>query len=273
MYSIFKCARTRTFLSQPTYTITRAIRSPITTFSTPTPINSHFTTNKMGDSRPVFFFDIDNCLYSKSKKVHDHMTDLIDVYFMKHLELSREDAYKLHQEYYQTYGLAIEGLVRHHKIDALEYNRQVDDAVPLESILSVDPKLRKLLEDIDRSKVKLWLFTNAYVTHGKRVVRLLGVEDLFEGMTYCDYAQEKMVCKPYKESFEKAMSEAGVKEFKDCYFVDDSLINCEAAYKLGWTAAHLVEEGVKSPAKPVANFQISTLEELRTVYPQFFTTT
>ncbi|KAF7944636.1 uncharacterized protein EAE97_005269 [Botrytis byssoidea] len=273
MYSIFKCARTRTFLSHPTYTITRAIRSPITTSSIPTPINSHFTTNKMGDSRPVFFFDIDNCLYSKSKKVHDHMTDLIDVYFMKHLELSREDAYKLHQEYYQTYGLAIEGLVRHHKIDALEYNRQVDDAVPLESILSVDPKLRKLLEDIDRSKVKLWLFTNAYVTHGKRVVRLLGVEDLFEGMTYCDYAQEKMICKPYKESFEKAMSEAGVKEFKDCYFVDDSLINCEAAYKLGWTAAHLVEEGVKSPAKPVANFQISTLEELRTVYPQFFTTT
>ena len=83
------------------------------------------------------------------------MTDLIDVYFMKHLELSREDAYKLHQEYYQTYGLALEGLVRHHKIDALEYNRQVDDAVPLETILSVDPKLRKLLEDIDRSKVKL----------------------------------------------------------------------------------------------------------------------
>ncbi|KAF7872349.1 hypothetical protein EAF04_003272 [Stromatinia cepivora] len=265
MYSSFKCARTRTFLSLPTTT-----RS-ITTSSKPASINSRFT-NKMGDTRPVFFFDIDNCLYSKSKNVHDHMTALIDAYFMKHLELSREDAYNLHQEYYKTYGLAIEGLVRHHKIDALEYNRQVDDAVPLETILSPDPKLRKLLEDIDRSKVKLWLFTNAYVTHGRRVVRLLGVEDLFEGMTYCDYAQEKMICKPYKESFEKAMREAGVKEYKDCYFVDDSLINCEAAYKLGWTAAHLVEEGVKSPPKPVANFQISTLEELRTVYPQFFIT-
>lgn len=153
------------------------------------------------------------------KNVHDHMTNLIDVYFMKHLELSREDSYKLHQEYYKTYGLAIEGLVRHHKIDALEYNRQVDDAVPLETILSPDSKLRKLLEDVDRSKVKLWLFTNAYVTHGKRVVRLLGVEDMFEGMTYCDYAQEKMIPKPYKESFEKAMSEAGVKEYKNCYFV------------------------------------------------------
>jgi pyrimidine and pyridine-specific 5'-nucleotidase len=153
------------------------------------------------------------------KKVHNNMSELIDLYFMKHLELSREDAFKLHQEYYKTYGLAIEGLVRHHKIDPLEYNRQVDDALPLESIIFPDPDLRKLLEDIDKSKVRLWLFTNAYITHGQRVVRLLKVDDLFEGMTYCDYAKDTMICKPHPEMFEKAMKEANVKEMKDCYFV------------------------------------------------------
>jgi pyrimidine and pyridine-specific 5'-nucleotidase len=147
------------------------------------------------------------------------MTELIDQYFIKHLELSREDAYKLHQEYYKNYGLAIEGLVRHHKIDPLEYNRQVDDAIPLEDILFPDPELRKLLLDVDKSKVKMWLFTNAYVTHGKRVVRLLGVDDLFDGMTFCDYGAEKIVCKPYTEMFERAMKEAGAGEWKDCYFV------------------------------------------------------
>lgn len=149
------------------------------------------------------------------------MTELIDLYFMKHLELSREDAYKLHQEYYKTYGLAIEGLVRHHKIDPLEYNRQVDDAIPLESIISPDPALRKLLQDIDQSKVRLWLLTNAYVTHAKRVVKLLGIEDIFEGLTYCDYAQEKMICKPHPEMYAKAMKEAGIDEYKDCYFVGE----------------------------------------------------
>lgn len=155
------------------------------------------------------------------KKVHDHMTELIDEYFIKHLELSREDAYKLHQEYYKTYGLAIEGLVRHHKIDPLEYNRQVDDAIPLESILFPDPGLQKLLQDMDKSKVKLWLFTNAYITHGQRVVKLLGVEDMFEGMTFCDYAESTMICKPYPEMYAKAMKEAGVQEYTDCYFVGE----------------------------------------------------
>ncbi|KAH8794927.1 HAD-like domain-containing protein [Hyaloscypha finlandica] len=224
----------------------------------------------MADNRPVFFFDIDNCLYPKSKRVHDHMSELIDQYFIKHLELSREDAYKLHQEYYKTYGLAIEGLVRHHKIDPLEYNRQVDDALPLESIIFPDPALRKLLQDIDKSRVKLWLFTNAYVTHGQRVVRLLKVDDLFEGMTFCDYAQDTMICKPHPEMFAKAMREAKVKEMKDCYFVDDSFLNCKKAEELGWSTAHLVEEGEPVPAVKACKNQIRHLEELRVLFPQLF---
>ncbi|RFU35616.1 hypothetical protein B7463_g689, partial [Scytalidium lignicola] len=223
--------------------------------------------------RAVFFFDIDNCLYPKSKRVHDHMSELIDQYFMKHLALTREDAYKLHQDYYKTYGLAIEGLVRHHKIDPLEYNKQVDDALPLESIITPDLPLRKLLEDIDKTKVKLWLFTNAYVNHGKRVVRLLGVDDLFEGMTYCDYGASTLVCKPHEAMFAKAMAEAGVKDINSCYFVDDSASNCRKAEELGWTTAHLVEEGDPLPSQKACKYQIRHLEELRTIFPKLFKTT
>lgn len=156
------------------------------------------------------------------KKVHDHMTDLIDLYFINHLGLAREDAFKLHQEYYKNYGLAIEGLVRHHKIDPLEYNAQVDDALPLESIIFPDPQLRKLLGDMDKSKIKLWLFTNAYVNHGKRVVKLLGVEDMFEGLTYCDYAAERILCKPHDDMFAKAMKEADITDYGKCFFVGKS---------------------------------------------------
>ncbi len=221
------------------------------------------------------------------KRVHDHMTELIDQYFMKHLELSREDAYRLHQEYYKTYGLAIEGLVRHHRSIHLNTTRQVDDALPLESIIAPDPALRELLQDIDQSKVKLWLFTNAYITHGQRVVKLLGVEDMFEGMTFCDYAQDTLLCKPYPEMYAKAMKDAGVEKNEDCYFVgelspnyrsrpgvlicpDDSALNCRKAEELGWTATHLVEEGEPLPVEKPCKYQIRHLEELRSLFPKFF---
>lgn len=212
---------------------------------------------------------------------------LPDKYFQTHLELSQKEANELHYKYYREYGLAIEGLVRHHKINALDYNEQVDDALPLDNVIKPDPELRKLIEDVDTSKVRLWLLTNAYVTHGKRVVKLLKVDDLFEGMTYCDYSSDRFVCKPQAEMFDKAMQQAGVTENTNCYFVgtykmvqavsgcrltdlDDSYINCKAADERGWKVAHYLDPGMESPPQKAAKHQIRSLQELRKVFPEVF---
>lgn len=201
----------------------------------------------------------------------------------------------LHQKYYKEYGLAIQGLTRHHKIDPLEFNREVDDALPLDRILRPDARLRRFLLDLDRSRVKPWLLTNAYVTHAKRVVRLLGVEDCFEGLTYCDYAAERLVCKPNEEMWEKAEREAGAESVDKCFFVgrhpffffpmyywsradgcsdfgviDDSHLNCRHAQARGWTAVHFVEPDLPVPEAPASKYMIRDLEELRDLFPQFF---
>lgn len=210
-------------------------------------------------------------VYSKSFKIHNLMGDLIDNYFQTHLSMSKEDANYLHHHYYREYGLAIEGLVRHHKIDPLEYNEKVDDALPLDDIIKPDPKLRRLLERIDRSKVKVWLFTNAYITHGRRVVRLLGIEDLFDGITYCDYGAERLMCKPATEMFDKAMRESNASDLTQCYYVDDSGLNCVGGKNYGWKTAHLVEPDLtEPPTERKADFQISSLYELPDVFPELF---
>ncbi|SPO05958.1 probable pyrimidine 5`-nucleotidase [Cephalotrichum gorgonifer] len=221
-------------------------------------------------AKPVLFFDIDNCLYPRSSNVHDRMAALIDEFFLKHLNLTEEEAIRLHTEYYTQYGLAIEGLVRHHEIDPLEYNAKVDDALPLEDIIKPNPDLRKMLEDIDKDKVTIWLFTNAYVNHGRRVVRLLEIDDLFDGLTYCDYSEIPLLCKPNPEMYKKAMREAGVDRVEDCYFVDDSFLNCSKAQEFGWTVAHLVEEGLPVPKKQASQYQIRNILEIRDTFPQFF---
>lgn len=137
---------------------------------------------------------------------------------MTHLRLTPDEATALHRRYLTDYGLAIAGLVQHHSIDPMEFNTLVDDALPLDGVITPDPALKKLLEDMDKSKIKLWALTNAYVTHARRVLRLLGVEALFEGFTYCDYAQWPLVCKPMGEMFEKAEREAGLGG-RECFFV------------------------------------------------------
>lgn len=135
--------------------------------------------------------------------------------------------------YYKSYGLAIEGLVRHHKVDPLEYNAKVDDALPLEEVIKPNPQLRGLLESFDRENIRLWLFTNAYINHANRVIKLLGLEGIFEGITFCDYGAERLLCKPHKDMFAKAMKEAGVENVEDCYFVGKSCFSLT-----GWLSSH-----------------------------------
>ncbi|RMZ83391.1 hypothetical protein DV737_g1724, partial [Chaetothyriales sp. CBS 132003] len=197
------------------------------------------------------------------------MARLINEYFTSHLSLSPEEALRLQERYYKDYGLAIEGLSRYHKVDPMDFNRQVDDALPLDGLLLPDPELRKTLESLDKTKVKMWLFTNAHITHAKRVVKLLEVEDLFEGMTYCDYLQSPLVPKPEPGMFEKAEQEAGVTDRSNVYFVDDSLINCKSAYARGWTnTVHLVEPQVPDPPNKPCLHQISSLRELLDLFPE-----
>lgn len=198
------------------------------------------------------------------------MQKLIDDYFVRHLALPAEEAVQLHRRYYKEHGLAITGLVAHHQVDPIAYNREVDDALPLDNIIKPDAKLRRLLFDIDKKKVKLWLFTNAHITHGMRVVRLLGVEDMFEGITYCNYEQIPLVAKPHARMFDKAESEAGAAAPDQCYFIDDSLLNCGHAKARGWTVVHKLEIDDPDPILPAGQYQIRDLEDLRNIFPQFF---
>ncbi|GAP89405.1 putative pyrimidine 5 -nucleotidase [Rosellinia necatrix] len=223
--------------------------------------------------KKVFFFDIDNCLYPASAKVHHRMADLIHDYFERHLNLPRDEAVELHSKYYKKYGLAIGGLMRFHDVDPLHFNSEVDDALPLDDLIRPRIDVVRLLQDVDRSKVKLWLFTNAYVNHARRVVKIMGIDHMFDGLTYCDYTTLPFVSKPQEEMFAKAMMEAGAHDMEDCYFVDDNYYNCSMAEKLGWNSAHLVEDGVPVPAEKASKHQISHLEELRRAFPQLFKAT
>ncbi|KAJ8121478.1 hypothetical protein ONZ43_g2079 [Nemania bipapillata] len=168
---------------------------------------------------PVLFFDVDDCLYPQASRVREASSKLIDGYFEHRLKLSKEETAQVRNDYYKRYGLIVEGLVDNYQINPLEYNSMVDDAIALESLIKPDIKLYRLLQDIDQSKVKLWLFTNAYVTHAQRVVRLLGVDQFFEGITYCDYAKVPIICKPQPQMFEMAMKAVDVENKADCYFV------------------------------------------------------
>lgn len=236
------------------------------------------------DSRPVVFFDIDNCLYSKHSGIPGMMKEKIRQYILS-LGLDEDEARDLHMRYYKEYGLAIRGLVEHHGVDPLEYDRECDQALPLEDVLSVSPTLQRLLSDIDTSKVRLWALTNAYVVHATRVLKLVGVADFFEGVVSCDYAAKHFACKPEAQFFHEALAHVRVTDPSRVYFVDDSALNVKGAHALGWAHVVLFDEdgGASDPDQPNGGAAalgqwrdapgvnvVHDLNELRTVWKDVF---
>jgi FMN phosphatase YigB (HAD superfamily) len=81
-------------------------------------------------------------------------------YFVS-IGLDEEVASDLHLKYYTQYGLALAGLVKHHHVDPLDFDRKCDGSLPLEDMIPPNPAIRKLFEDIDRSKARVYGLTNA----------------------------------------------------------------------------------------------------------------
>jgi len=244
------------------------------------------------NEKPIIFFDIDNTLYSLKSGVAELMGERIHAYFVQLGNLGEEEARVLHVKYLTEYGLAIRGLSRHHDIDALDFNTKCDGSLPLEEVLHPSAALSQLFKDIDRSKARVWAFTNAYETHAARVLRILELEDEMEGIVYCDYAQPDFSCKPETVFYQDALKKANIKSPASCYFIDDNLGNVRAAKALGWGSCVYFREktNVRGAGKSKAeeartkeeeeikgdetvegvDWVISDLEELRRVWSELF---
>lgn len=203
----------------------------------------------------IFYFDIDNTLYSQKFQINLQMQESIIDYMVNIIHFDdREEARGVLEEYADKYGLSLIGFMKDYNVDPENYNLFVDDSLQLNNLLKPDKKLRKLLLTLklDYNFDKLWLFTNSYKTHALRCVRLLGIADLFDGITYCDYYnlgdnienKHSILCKPNIPIYEKLKLESGLDDWKHAYFVDDNLYNVQTAQRLGMKRCfHLVTEG------------------------------
>ncbi|KAJ7228570.1 pyrimidine 5-nucleotidase [Mycena pura] len=230
------------------------------------------------------FLDIDNTLYSAGTGISAAMGKKIHEYFVN-FGFDEAEATELHLKYYTQYGLALRGLIMHHNVDPVDFDKKCDGSLPLEDLIKPNPRLRTLISDIDRTKASVWALTNAYRPHAERVLRILNVDDLIDGLIFCDYQQPNFVCKPDAQYYHQALAKAQVSDPSNCYFVDDSRLNVKAARALGWGhVAHFCETGLVhvegGKVKEISGDRqveamsgidvITDLEELRKIWPEVF---
>lgn len=163
----------------------------------------------------TLFFDLDDTLYPADTGLWTEIRARINTYMHERLGFPREEIEALREKYFKEYGTTLRGLQAHHRVDMDDYLAFVHD-VPLGEYIQPAPGLRAALEALPARK---YIFTNADARHAGRVLGVLGLEGLFDGII--DVHTLAPHCKPMPGAFEKALQAAGNPDPRACALLDD----------------------------------------------------
>jgi putative hydrolase of the HAD superfamily len=69
-------------------------------------------------SAPTWIFDLDDTLHQASLGIFAHISRMMNLYMERHLDMTAEEARQLRLHYWHRYGATLQGLMRHHDVDA-----------------------------------------------------------------------------------------------------------------------------------------------------------
>jgi putative hydrolase of the HAD superfamily len=163
----------------------------------------------------TLFFDLDDTLYPPSSGLWLQIRDRIGLYMLERVGIPANQVRTLQRQYFEQYGTTLRGLEARHGIDVADFLAFVHD-VPLRDHIHPDPQLRAVLQAIPAQK---FIFTNADTKHAERVLRVLELEDCFDGCV--DVVAISPYCKPMPQSFAIALEIAGESDPRRCAMIDD----------------------------------------------------
>ncbi|GIK08083.1 MAG: pyrimidine 5'-nucleotidase [Anaerolineaceae bacterium] len=173
------------------------------------------------------FFDLDDTLYPASTGLWLAIKERMNIYMRDRMGFDPAEIPTVREKYFREYGTTLRGLQANHQINVDDFLAFVHD-LPLRDYLTPDPTLRPVIASIPTRK---WIFTNADVSHARRVLAALELDGLFDGIV--DVNAVAPYCKPMPESFRIAMESAGETDPARCAMIDDLPRTTRAAREFG----------------------------------------
>ena len=74
-----------------------------------------------------WLFDLDNTLYDGATKVFEQVDKKMTKFISEKLKIGPKEAREIQKNYFQEYNTTLNGMIKHHKIDADEFLEFVHD--------------------------------------------------------------------------------------------------------------------------------------------------
>ena len=162
-------------------------------------------------------------------------------YIMDTLELDETAAFNLRQHYWRVYGATLKGLMRHHGTDPHHFLQETHALADLDTMVLQTQGLRNLIRRLPGRKV---VFTNAPMRYALRVLKLLGIHDMFE--TVFSVESTRFHPKPSVRGFRQLLRSIKA-EPGDCVMLEDNLPALMTAKRMGMRTVYVARKLRKPP--------------------------
>ena len=185
---------------------------------------------------PIWLFDLDNTLHNASHAIFPAINVKMNVYIQRLLAqrgLPSDDSVvnALRYDYWQRYGTTMQGMVRHHQVNAAEFLHETHAIDELASMVRAERGLLRLLRRLPGHKI---LLTNAPRRYAHELMRQLGLHRDFRQQISVEMMRVHghMRPKPSRQFLRKLLAKERVRASR-CVLVEDTLANLKAAKAVG----------------------------------------
>ena len=200
-----------------------------------------------------YIFDLDNTLYSYNTNFFDLQLERMSIFIQNLVGINRLKANDIRDQYYKDFGTTMQGLIKNYGIEAKHFLDFIDD-ISLEK-LSPNNDLINLMKKLIAGKKRLYVFTNSSLRHAYRVIKKLGLSNMFDKIVTLECSG--LVPKPKTPSFSNFLNTCSLNPQKSTFF-EDSFFNLVPAKKLGMKTV-LVESEIDAIKNFENNIEIDYL--------------
>ena len=197
----------------------------------------------------TWLIDLDGTLYRDT----DHLYNRIYSFLANHLGISLEHATSLSNNYLESYGSTLSGIINHHNIDPEYYLNTVYNNASI-SHIKQNPCLQKALSGIDG---RIIVFSNSTAEYAWRVLDKLCISTEIDGV--CDIRITKYHAKPHRLSFKYLLSWFGLVA-NSTIMIDDRATNLKQAKKEGMHTVLCNTECAYENSSIFIDYQIDSIE-------------
>lgn len=177
--------------------------------------------------KPIWVFDLDNTLHDAMPHIFPHINRSMTAYLQQYLGLDEQAAGELRVFYWQRYGATLSGMMKHHATDPEHFLWHTHQFPQLPQMVLREPRLRHVLKRLPGKKL---VFSNAPQHYVHAVLKLLRVDDLFDGVFTIERTRYQP--KPQMAGFVRLLRRYRLNPAR-CVMVEDSAENLQAAKRLG----------------------------------------